>query len=141
GPARLLLVVLALPAAQRLAGDVLYFTPAHLPDVAPLYSGEKVLLAASGYPPHPDYRLFPARPEREETSQWVREVDDGQSRFLVEDPALGERPTGRPTPRSSAASATATSPTAWPTSTAATSSASPATTSCAGTSRPTPCAG
>jgi uncharacterized membrane protein len=91
GPARLLLVVLALPAAQRLAGDVLYFTPAHLPDVAPLYSGEKVLLAASGYPPHPDYRLFPARPEREEISQWVREVDDGQSRFLVEDPALGER--------------------------------------------------
>ncbi|MCY1056443.1 hypothetical protein [Nannocystis sp. SCPEA4] len=90
-PGRLLVVVLALPALQALARDILYFTPAHLPEVAPLYSGEKVLLAASGYPAHPDYRLFPARPEHGEMTKWVREVDDGQSRFLVEEPAVGER--------------------------------------------------
>lgn len=90
-PARVLVVVLALPAVQLLLRDVLYFTPAHLPTVAPLYSGENVLLTASGYPAHPDYRLFPARPEHADVPKWVREVDDGQSRFLVEEPAIGER--------------------------------------------------
>ena len=85
------LVVLALPAGQHLARDVLYFTPELLPEVARLYNGERQPLAATGYPPHADYRLKPATDEHEELARWVRSVDDGQSRFLIEEPAVGER--------------------------------------------------
>ncbi len=86
-----LLVVLALPAGQHLARDVLYFTPTLLPEVARLYNGEVQPLAASGYPPHADYRLTPVTDEHEELARWVRSVDDGQARFLVEEPSVGER--------------------------------------------------
>lgn len=89
--ATVLLAVLAVPAVQHLTRDILYFTPGLLPEVAPLYSGEKVLVAASGYPRHPDYRLLPARDDHEALARWLRGVDDGTSRFLIEEPAVGER--------------------------------------------------
>lgn len=85
-----LLALLALPAGQHLARDVLYYSPELLPEVAPLYNGGWQPLAASGYPPHPEYRLTPPTDEHEALGRYVREVDDGQSRFLVEEPAIGE---------------------------------------------------
>jgi hypothetical protein len=85
------LALLALPAAQLFAREILYFTPGLYPEVAPLYSGEWQPLTASGYPQHPDYRLQPATDEHEALANWVRKVDDGRSRFLIEEPAVGER--------------------------------------------------
>lgn len=86
-----LLALLALPAGQHLAGDALYYAPGLLPAVAPHYNGDWQPLLASGYPPQPDFRLHPATAEHEALAEVVRGLDDGQSRFLVDEPAVGER--------------------------------------------------
>lgn len=85
------LALLALPATQLVLREIIYFTPGALPEVAPLYSGEWQPLTASGYPQHPDYRLQAPTDEHEALASWVRATDDGQSRFLIEEPAVGER--------------------------------------------------
>ena len=94
GP-KLALALLAVPAAQHLLADVMYFTPSLLPSVAPLYSEGPQRITSQGFGPQPDYRYHPATPEYDAVAAWVRAVDDGQSRFLVEEPALGEQLTWR----------------------------------------------
>jgi len=94
GP-KLALAVLAVPAAQHLVADVLYYTPGLLPTIAPLYNHGWIPITSQGFGPQPDYRLAPATAEHDAVAAWVRGVDDGQSRFLVEDPALGEQLTWR----------------------------------------------
>ena len=87
---RALLIVLAIPAAQHLASDVLYYTPKSLPEVAPMYNGAWLPIATQGFGAQPDYRQRARTQEDEAVAEWVRSVDDGRSRFVVEDPTLGE---------------------------------------------------
>lgn len=88
-PARALLLVLALPAAQHLARDVLYFTARSLPPPAPLLDGQRVWYTRLGYGPHGDFSYGDWT--HDELAQWVREHDDGQGRFVVEDWHVGEQ--------------------------------------------------
>jgi hypothetical protein len=83
--------VLLLPGLQHLGRDVIYFFPDHLPKVAPLLDGTPPLIAASGYPEHMRYRHYPMEEAFDELSDWVTEVDDGQSRFLVQAGVVGEQ--------------------------------------------------
>jgi len=94
GP-KLALGLLAIPAAQHLASDVLYFTASLLPKIAPLYDGGTPPISSLGFPPHMDYRHRPVTAEHGALAAWVRDHDDGQSRFLVEEPSLGEQLTWR----------------------------------------------
>lgn len=94
GP-KVALALLALPAAQHLVADVLYFTPSLLPKIAPLYNGDRSPISSQGFPPQPDYRHQVVTPEHDALAAWVRAHDDGQSRFLVEEPQVGEQLTWR----------------------------------------------
>jgi hypothetical protein len=88
---RVMLAVLAIPAAQHLASEVLYYTPTALPEVAPMYHGGWNPITTQGFGPQPDYRSRARTPEDERVAAWVRSVDDGTSRFLIEEPTLGEQ--------------------------------------------------
>lgn len=88
---RVALVVLAVPAAQHLASDVLYYLPRTLPEVAPMYHGGWNPITTQGFGPQPEYRLRARTKEDDGVTTWVRSVDDGQARFVVEDPTLGEK--------------------------------------------------
>jgi hypothetical protein len=94
GP-RLALGLLAVPATQHLLSDILYFTPSLLPRLAPLYNNAWLPISSQGFPAQPDYRHQPVTAESEALAAWVRAHDDGQSRFLVEEPSLGEQLTWR----------------------------------------------
>ena len=94
GP-RLALGLLAVPATQHLLSDILYFTPSLLPKLAPLYNNAWLPISSQGFPAQPDYRHQPVTAESEALAAWVRAHDDGQSRFLVEEPSLGEQLTWR----------------------------------------------
>ena len=59
GP-RLALGLLAVPAAQHLLSDILYFTPSLLPKLAPLYNNAWMPISSQGFPAQPD----PRRPVR-----------------------------------------------------------------------------
>jgi hypothetical protein len=82
--------LLALPAGQHLAAEILYYVPESLPAVAPLYTGGWLPIATQGFGPQPSYHHRPLADENEALAAWVRSVDDGRSRFLVEEPTLGE---------------------------------------------------
>ena len=88
---RVAAVVLAVPAGQHLASDVLYYMRGALPEVAPMYHGGWNPITVQGYGPQPEYRMRARMPEDDGVTDWVRSVDDGQARFLVEEPTLGER--------------------------------------------------
>lgn len=88
---RVALAIAAVPAVQHLAGDVLYYTPRALPEVAPMYNGGWLPITTQGFGPQPDYRMRPREAEDERVTNWVRSVDDGTSRFLIEEPTLGEQ--------------------------------------------------
>jgi hypothetical protein len=83
--------LLALPAAQHLISDVLYYAPSSLPKVAPLYNNGWLPITAQGFGPQPDYRHHAITEDYDVVVDWVRANDDGQSRFLVEEPTLGEQ--------------------------------------------------
>lgn len=88
-PVKGLLLVLALPALQHLARDVLYFTARSLPPPAPLLDGQKVWYTQLGYGPHGDFSYGDWT--HEELAAWVRAHDDRQGRFVVEDWHVGEQ--------------------------------------------------
>mgnify|MGYP000305904050 CR=1 FL=1 len=90
GP-KLALGLLALPAAQHLLSDVLYYAPGSLPKVAPLYNNGWLPITTQGFGPQPDYRHHAISEDYDIVADWVRANDDGQSRFLVEEPTLGEQ--------------------------------------------------
>ncbi|HQB43404.1 MAG TPA: hypothetical protein PLV85_07365 [Polyangiaceae bacterium] len=73
-----------------LAKDVMYFLPFCLPAVPPLPTGEIVNITTYGFPPHRDFRHYPPEKHLDDIVAWVRQHDDGQSRFLVEWWVLGE---------------------------------------------------
>jgi len=83
--------LLAIPAAQHLIADVLYYTPTILPKVAPLYNDGSPPITSQGFPVQPNYRHQVVTADHDELPAWVRAHDDGQSRFLVEEPSLGEQ--------------------------------------------------
>ncbi|MCA9654140.1 MAG: hypothetical protein H6712_22690 [Myxococcales bacterium] len=88
-PAIALVAVLALPAAQHLARDVLYFGARSLPPPAPLLDGQRIWYTQLGYGPHGDFSYGDWT--HDELAAWVREHDDRQGRFLVEDWHTGEQ--------------------------------------------------
>lgn len=83
--------LLALPALQHLASDVLYYVPKALPEVAPMYNGGWNPITTQGFGAQPQYRMRARTKEDDGVAEWVRSVDDGQARFVVEDPTLGEK--------------------------------------------------
>ena len=87
----LALCLLAIPAAQHLIGDVLYYFPKQLPKVAPLYNNGWLPIATQGFAEQPDYRHRPIGADYDLVVDWVRAHDDGQSRFLIEEPSIGEQ--------------------------------------------------
>ncbi|MCB9748957.1 MAG: hypothetical protein H6713_03005 [Myxococcales bacterium] len=89
-PGAVLTGVLLLPVVQNQTRDVMYFMTAWIPSVAPLPDGDPALLQATGFVLHPDYRWRSLMIETRDIEQWVREHDDGQGRFLVEFPHLGD---------------------------------------------------
>ena len=90
GP-KVALGLLALPAAQHLVADVLYYAPESLPKVAPLYNNGWLPITTQGFGPQPAYRHDALTEDYDAVAAWVRATDDGQSRFLVEEPTLGEQ--------------------------------------------------
>ncbi len=89
--AKVMVGLLALPAAQHLLSDVLYYMPGSLPKVAPLYNNGWIPIATQGFGQQPEYRHHPVTEDYDVVADWVRATDDGQSRFLVEEPGLGEQ--------------------------------------------------
>jgi len=89
--ARVALGLLAIPAAQHLASDVIYYFPDKLPEVEPLLEGTTVPITATGYGPQYNYRHFDMPPVYHRLADWVREHDDGQSRFLIQVGEVGEQ--------------------------------------------------
>jgi hypothetical protein len=65
--------------------------PKSLPEVAPMYNGGWNPITTQGFGPQPDYRQRARTKEDDGVPTWVRSVDDGQARFVVEDPTLGEK--------------------------------------------------
>lgn len=88
---KLALGLLAIPAAQHLVADVTYYTPSLLPRLAPLYNNGWLPITTQGFPAQPDYRHHVVTADHDQLPAWVRAHDDGQSRFLVEEPSLGEQ--------------------------------------------------
>jgi hypothetical protein len=89
GPAWALVAVLAVPAAQHLSRDVLYFAARSLPPPARLLDGQQVWYTMLGYGPHGDFSYGDWN--HDELAAWVREHDDGTARFLVESWHIGEQ--------------------------------------------------
>ncbi len=83
--------LLAIPASQHLLADVLYYLPETLPQLPRLYNGGKPVITSQGFGHQPVYRHRPRTPADDLVSAWVRSHDDGQQRFLVEEPSLGEQ--------------------------------------------------
>lgn len=88
---KLALGLLAIPAAQHLLSDVLYYFPRSLPKVAPLYNNGWLPITTQGFGEQPDYRHKQIADDYDLVVDWVRANDDGQSRFLVEEPSIGEQ--------------------------------------------------
>lgn len=87
-PAWVLAAVLAIPAAQHLARDILYFSVRALPLPRTLPDGNRVPYTALGYGLHMDYSY--ADWQLDELVAWVKENDDGKGRILVEGWWVGE---------------------------------------------------
>ncbi len=93
----LLVGLLALVAAPRLARDAIYFLPELVPKVdRPLPGGLPNVNAAPEFgtvlwPGGFDYKHTPMTDDVRKVIEWVKARDDGQSRFLVEAWILGER--------------------------------------------------
>ncbi len=92
---KLALVLLAIPAAQHLISDILYYAPKAVPKVAPLYNNGWIPITSQGFGEQPDYRHRPIDEQYDSVVDWVRAHDDGQSRFLIEEPSIGEQLTWR----------------------------------------------
>jgi len=88
-PGWALVIVLAVPAVQHLARDVLYFTARSLPPPKKLLDGQQVWYTMLGYGPHGDFSY--ADWNHDELAAWVRAHDDGTARFLVENWHVGEQ--------------------------------------------------
>jgi len=88
---RLALGLLAIPAAQHLISDILYYAPKAVPKVAPLYNNGWIPITSQGFGEQPDYRHKPIDERYDVIAEWIRDSDDGQSRYLVEEPAIGEQ--------------------------------------------------
>ncbi|MCA9714029.1 MAG: hypothetical protein KC468_04955, partial [Myxococcales bacterium] len=86
----LVLIPVAL-ALQDVARDVTYYFAPQLPTPAPMPDGAPTPLSASGYGIHPDFRWSAFNADVRSIEDWVRAHDDGQGRFLVEFPPLGDR--------------------------------------------------
>ena len=92
--ARRELVLVLIPVAlalQDIARDVAYYFAPQLPTPAPMSDGAPTPLGAAGYGIHPDFRWSAFNADIRSIEDWVREHDDGQGRFLVEFPPLGDR--------------------------------------------------
>lgn len=87
--AKLLVALLALPASQQLADDVLYFMPELRRQPGRLFNDEPALLSGSGYMPHPTLRYHPTDNDRQ-LVDWVDRHEDGRGRWLVEWPPLAD---------------------------------------------------
>jgi hypothetical protein len=94
-PAKLALALLAIPAAQHLLADILYYGPKAVPRVAPLYNNAWIPITSQGFGEQPEYRHRAIDEFYDSVVDWVRAHDDGQSRFLVEEPPVGEQLTWR----------------------------------------------
>ena len=88
-PASLLTLVLLLPAGQQLTRDITYFMPEQLPAVAKTVDGQASPIGADGYITPNAFRYGLIMPD-EALIDWVREHDDGQSRWLVQISFYGE---------------------------------------------------
>ena len=86
---RALAGILLLLAGQRLLADVLYFFAPSLPATQRLDDGTEIPLGMLGHAHTPGYR-YEGQHEWEGIVRWVREHDDTQSRWLVQDQVLGE---------------------------------------------------
>lgn len=89
GSARVATGLLCVPLVLYLAQDVLYFMARSLPKVNPLPHGERIGLSALGHAPHSDYSYGDGHAEQ--LAAFVREHDDGSSRWLVEGWSWGEQ--------------------------------------------------
>lgn len=56
-----------------------------------MYHGGWLPISTQGFGAQPQYRMRPRSREDDGVAEWVRSVDDGQARFVVEDPTLGEK--------------------------------------------------
>jgi hypothetical protein len=93
-PAKAMLGIGALVAAQHLAGDVLYFFPSRMPTMPLLFDGVPAPISNYGFPDPPEYRLphsTKIQPGTDEVVAWIeRHVPSGE-RVLVDGIMLGER--------------------------------------------------
>ena len=88
------MLVVSLIACQHLARDMMYFLPAFIPEVPPLFDGNKSPIKAMGYTKHYDYR-HPRTPElradSDEFVDWIQRVVRPNHRILVDMWTVGER--------------------------------------------------
>ena len=86
----MLVGLLMIPAAQHLFAEVTYYVHGSLPQPEQPKSRQHWWIGSSGFAGSPDYRLVKANEDAEALTEWVREHDDGQGRFLVEIGHIGE---------------------------------------------------
>jgi 6-pyruvoyl-tetrahydropterin synthase related domain len=88
-PARALVVVVLLALSQHLAAQVLYFFPDALPKVRWFLDSAPSPVTATGFAPHPTYRL---KPEPSTHKPLVRflQAHRHEGRVAIQDAALGE---------------------------------------------------
>ncbi len=92
-----LVSVLCLVALSKLARDVLYFFPGWLPRITripsplPPHINAAVELGTWSWPEPFDYRLSPIEEPNRRAVDYVRQLEDGKGRWLVEWWLLGER--------------------------------------------------
>lgn len=89
-----LLGLLGLGTFQHLVGDILYFIPERLPQVALMIDGTKAPFDASGHRPVEGIYRIPSPMDemerRREVSSWIASNVENGARVLIEDPHLGE---------------------------------------------------
>jgi hypothetical protein len=86
---KVLALVLAVPAFQHLADDILYFMPDLQPPPPRLFNGEPPMFAGSGYAPHATFRHANSEGDPK-LIEWIRKREDGRGRWLVEWPPLAD---------------------------------------------------
>ena len=89
GRAKLIALVLAVPAFQHLGADVVYFMPELQPKLERLSNGEQPPITGTGYPPHTTLR-YTHDVFDQQLVEFIREHDEGTGRWLVERPPLGD---------------------------------------------------
>lgn len=88
-PVAWLALAVSVTAGQSLVRDVYYFTPDWLPTVARTFDGHESPIGATGFITPTTYRYGLVRPD-DELHDFVRDNDDGQSRWLVDIAYYGE---------------------------------------------------